>query len=57
MEDRSPVEEDTARTTRIVVDDVELPEIVHRENERLAQLEGTLEKLKRAQQSLSSVRE
>jgi valyl-tRNA synthetase len=33
------------------------PEIVNRENERLAQLEETLDKLKRAQQSLSSVRE
>jgi valyl-tRNA synthetase len=33
------------------------PEIVNRENERLVQLEETLDKLKRAQQSLSSVRE
>ena len=33
------------------------PEIVSKENERLAQLEETLDKLKRAQQSLSSVRE
>jgi valyl-tRNA synthetase len=33
------------------------PEIVQRENERLGQLEETLEKLQRAQQSLSSVRE
>jgi valyl-tRNA synthetase len=33
------------------------PEIVQRENERLGQLEETLDKLKRAQQSLSAVRE
>jgi valyl-tRNA synthetase len=33
------------------------PEIVKRENDRLAELEETLDKLKRAQQSLSSVRE
>jgi len=33
------------------------PDIVHRENERLVQLEETLEKLKRAQASLSAVRE
>src|SRR5262249_30464725 len=32
-------------------------EIVQKENERLAQLEETLDKLKRAQQSLSAVRE
>jgi valyl-tRNA synthetase len=33
------------------------PEIVQKENERLGQLEETLDKLKRAQQSLSAVRE
>ncbi len=33
------------------------PEIVQRENERLVQLEETLDKLKRAQQSLSAVRD
>ncbi len=33
------------------------PEIVQKENERLVQLEETLDKLKRAQQSLSSVRD
>jgi len=33
------------------------PEIVQRENDRLAELEETLDKLKRAQQSLSAVRE
>jgi hypothetical protein len=33
-DDRSPVEEDTARTTRIVVDDVELPEIMPESNHR-----------------------
>ena len=33
------------------------PEIVQKENERLSQLEETLDKLKRAQQSLSAVRE
>jgi valyl-tRNA synthetase len=32
------------------------PEIVAKENERLAQLEETLEKLRRAEQSLSSFR-
>jgi len=40
LDDRSPVEEDTARTTRIVVDDVELPEIVHRESEHPASSEA-----------------
>jgi hypothetical protein len=39
VDDRSPVEEDTARTTRIVVEDVELPEIVHRESEHRASTE------------------
>jgi len=33
------------------------PEIVRRENDRLSELEETLDKLKRAQQSLSAVRE
>jgi valyl-tRNA synthetase len=33
------------------------PDIVQKENERLVQLEETLDKLKRAQQSLSAVRE
>jgi valyl-tRNA synthetase len=33
------------------------PEIVQKENDRLTQLEETLDKLKRAQQSLSAVRE
>jgi valyl-tRNA synthetase len=33
------------------------PEIVQKENDRLSQLEETLDKLKRAQQSLSAVRE
>jgi hypothetical protein len=33
-DDRSPVEEDTARTTRIVVDEVELPEIMPESNHR-----------------------